>query len=160
MKVTQEIVTKALDYAYTKAVDGVPGLDSATELAANYRAGDGSLYDKANQLIRWQNVKATTTGFVAGIPGLIAIPVTLPADITSLLYIQIRMIASIAVLGGYNVKDDKVKTLVYSCLVASSAADILKNVGVQVGQKIAIQMIKRFPRKYLITSTNELRSDW
>ncbi|CUJ06037.1 Uncharacterised protein [Achromobacter xylosoxidans] len=49
------------------------------------------------------------------------------------------MIAAIAHLGGYDVKNDKVKTLVYACLVANSAKDILKDVGVAVGNKLALK---------------------
>lgn len=53
-------------------------------------------------------------------------PVAIPANITSVLYVQIRMIAAIAIMGGYNLRDDRVKSLVYVCLVASSTADVVK----------------------------------
>jgi hypothetical protein len=38
--------------------------------------------------------------------------ITLPTNITSVLYIQIRMVASIAHLNGHDLKSDKIKTLV------------------------------------------------
>ena len=51
-------------------------------------------------LIRWQNAKCATSGFIAGLGGSITLPVSIPANISSVLYIQIRMIAAIAYMGG------------------------------------------------------------
>lgn len=39
------------------------------------------------------------------------LPVAIPANISSVLYIQLRMIAAIAIMSGHDVKDDKVRTL-------------------------------------------------
>lgn len=139
---TQSTIMTAMDWAYDKAVNGVSGLDSAEDIAADYLRGEGTLRDKANSLIRWQIAKACTTGFVTGLGGLLTLPLTLPANITCILYIQIRMIAAIAKMGGYDLKDDKVKTLVYSCLVASSATDAIKQTGIAIGQKVAINVLK------------------
>lgn len=107
---TQSTIVKAMDWAYDKAVAGIGGFDSAEDIAADYLKQNGSLRDKANSLIRWQNAKAGTSGFVTG---LITLPVSLPANITSVLYVQIRMIAAIAKMGGYDLKDDRVKSLVF-----------------------------------------------
>jgi len=51
------IVMRTLNWAYEKALSGLPGLDSAPELARKYMEKDGSLHDKANSLIRWQMPK-------------------------------------------------------------------------------------------------------
>lgn len=140
---SQEMILKSLDWAYDKATNGVPGLDSAQEMANNYLQGEGTLTEKVNSLIRWQNTKAGTSGFITGLGGLLTLPVALPANITSVLYVQIRMIAAIAIMGGYDVRDDRVRTLVYSCLVASSAAEIVKDFGIALGGKLAMQGIKK-----------------
>lgn len=139
---TQSTIVKAMDWAYDKAVAGIGGFDSAEDIAADYLKQNGSLRDKANSLIRWQNAKAGTSGFVTGLGGLITLPVTLPANITSVLYVQIRMIAAIAKMGGYDLKDDRVKSLVFCCLVASSASDVLKQTGIAIGNKLALNAIK------------------
>ena len=145
---------KTLDFAYDKAVTGVPGLDSAQEIAESYIAKGGSRIDMANSLIRWQNTKAGTSGFLAGIPGIIAMPVTIPANIASVLYIQIRMIAAIAYLGGYDIKDDKVKSLIYVCMAGNGAKDLLKDVGIVISKKIAINSINNISGK-TITAINQ-----
>ena len=153
-ELTESTIQKALDFAYDKAVNGVKGLDSAEELAENYLDKDGSLEDKVNSLIRWQNTKAGTAGFVTGLGGLLTMPVSLPANITSVLYLQIRMISAIAYMGGYDLKDDKVKTFVYACLVGSSANEIIKKAGIEIGKKLATNTIKNISGK-IITQINQ-----
>ena len=140
---------EVLDWAYDKAVNGVAGLDSASELAENYMSKGGSRVDQANSLIRWQNTKAGTSGFVTGFGGVITMPVTVPASISSVMYIQVRMIAAIAHIGGHDINDDRVKTLVYVCLTGNGAREILKDAGVVIGKKLTISAIKRISRRTL-----------
>ena len=151
---TESKIMQALDWAYDKAVNGVPGLDSASELAADYMKQEGSRIDQVNALIRWQNTKAGTSGFLSGLGGLITMPITIPANITSVIYVQIRMIAAIAKMGGYDLKDDKVKTMVYACLTGNAAKDILKDIGIVVGRKITENAIKNISGK-TITAINQ-----
>ena len=71
---------------------------------------------------------------------------TLPANIASVIAIQLRMIATIAILCGYNVKSDKVQTLVYCCLVKRKMDDIIKSIGVKIAQKAGVKLIQRIPK--------------
>lgn len=141
---------QALDWAYEKAVNGVSGLDSASELAESYMNKGGTLTDQSNSLIRWQNTKAGTSGFITGLGGIITMPVTIPANITSVLYVQIRMIAAIAHIGGHDLNDDRVKSLVYACLAGNAAKDILKDIGIVVGTKLTTNAIKNISGKTII----------
>ena len=147
---SQNIVLKSLDWAYEKAIYGVKGLDSAAELANNYLKGKGTLIEQVNSLIKWQNNKAGTSGFITGLGGLLTMTVTLPTNITSVLYIQIRMVAAIAIMGGYDVKDDRVKTLVYSCVAANSTAEVAKTFGLKLGEKLMKEGIKRLSKETII----------
>jgi len=70
-EMTESKILQVLDWAYEKAVNGVSGLDSASELAAPYMKQDGSHDDKVNSLIRWQITKAGTSGFITGLGGVI-----------------------------------------------------------------------------------------
>ena len=148
-ELTEGTMQKALDFAYDKAINGVAGLDTAEELAESYLEKSGSKVDQVNSLIRWQNTKAGTSGFITGFGGLIVMPVTLPANITSVLFVQIRMIAAIAHIGGHDIRSDQVKTLVYTCLLGNVAKEVLKDAGIQVGKKLAINLIKQIPGKVL-----------
>lgn len=148
-QLTESTIQKCLEWAYDKAVNGIPGFDSAQELAMDYMTESDSLRECADALIRWQNSKAAISGFATGFGGFVTLLATLPANITSVLYIQIRMIAAIAYMGGHDLKNDKVKTMVYACLVCSSGAEVVKSVGIKIGQKAATEAIKKIPMRVL-----------
>ncbi|WP_153135341.1 EcsC family protein [Paraburkholderia agricolaris] len=139
---TESKIQQALEWAYDKAMNGIPGTGTAEELAEQYMQNNGSSLDAANSLIRWQNTKAATSGFLTGLGGLITLPVTIPANVASVLYVQLRMITAIAYIGGHDPRDDRVKALAYACLAGSAAKDILKDAGIAVAQKVAINSIK------------------
>ncbi len=147
---TESTMTKMLDWGYDKAVNGVPGMDSAEELAESYMDENKTLTENANSLIRWQITKAGTSGFISGLGGIITLPVTLPANITSVIYVQIRMIAAIAHMAGHDLHNDKVKSLVYICLTGNAAKAILKDVGITIGTKITQSAIKSISGKTIV----------
>ncbi len=145
MKLDATTMGKALDLAYDKAVDGVPGipgLESAEGLARDYLNDPGSLEDKVNTLIRYQVLKATTSGFVTGLGGILTLPVAIPANLVSIMYLQLQMVAAIAHMGGHDVRNDRVKTVCYTCLCGNGATDILKGAGITVGKKLTERAIK------------------
>jgi hypothetical protein len=125
--ITQETIIKALDWSYDKAINGcIPGMDTAIELAESYIKKDGLLEDKVNSSIRWQNTKSATCGFLTGLGGVVTLPAAIPANIASVILVQIRMVAAIAYMGGYDLRDDQVKSFVYACLTGSGTKDIIK----------------------------------
>ncbi len=147
MKLDATIVGKALDLAYDKAVDGVPGvpgLESAEALAEDYLNDPGTLEDKVNTLIRYQVVKATTSGFVTGLGGVLTLPVAIPANLVSIMYIQLQMVAAIARMGGHDVRNDRVKAVCYACLCGNAAAEVLQTAGITIGKKLTEKAIKQF----------------
>jgi len=111
---------------------------------------EGTLHQKADSLIRWQNAKACTSGFITGIGGLMTLPVAIPANLASVLYIQIRMIAAIAHMGGYDLRDDKVKTLVYVCLAGNFAKDLIQEAGILIGTKFTTRIIESISERSLL----------
>ncbi len=80
---TESKIMDVLNWSYEKAVNGVPGLDSAYDLAADYMKSNDSLYSQANSLIRWQNTKAGASGFLTGLGGIITLPIAIPANRSS-----------------------------------------------------------------------------
>lgn len=123
----QNVLEKTLDWTYEQAVSGLrtPVLDfpGAIELAEEYKGKNDSLIKDVNDLIRWQNAYAGTTGFVTAVGGVLVAPVTIPADLAAVSVIQIRMVAAIAHIGGYDIKDEKVKHLAFICVFGGNAAE-------------------------------------
>ncbi len=143
-------IKQAMEWSYEKAVNGVAGLGTAIELAENYMETNDSPIKQADSLIRWQITKAGTTGFVTGLGGLVTMPVTVPVNIASVLYVQIRMIAAIAHIGGHDLSDDRIKTLVYVCLVGNGAREVIQETGIIISKNLTKGAIKAIPGKSLI----------
>ena len=156
-KLTQSKVLQVLDWGYEKAVDGgMPGMDTARELASGYaRKYPDAGAAAAESLIRWQVAKCATSGFITGVGGLVTLPVAVPANVASVMYIQLRMIAAVAHLGGYDLRDDAVQSLVYICMAGKTASDIAKGVGIVLGEKLAVTTIKRVFTRPVLTKINQ-----
>jgi hypothetical protein len=142
-KLNLDILMKSLDWAFDKAINGLPGSDTAEELAENYLRKSKSVDQAVNSLISWQISKCATSGFLSGLGGLIILPVAIPANIASVLYVQMRMVAAIAHMGGYDLRDDRVKTFVYMCLCGNEIKDIFKGTGIIIGRKLTEAAIQK-----------------
>ena len=149
-KLTLGKVDRVLNWSYNQALVSHGPIDGAIELAESYQDRHSPPKKNAESLIRYQVAKAAASGFLTGLPGILSMPVTLPANLTSVLFIQIRMIAAIAHLGGYDLNDDRVKTLCFACLCGNSPRVILKDVGIEIGKKMAMSALKRMPGRIFI----------
>ena len=136
LKLDESKILQVLDWCYNKSINGLPGLDSAEELASNYLDKTKDPEKAINSLIRWQKAKCTTSGFLCGLPGVFALPATLPANLTSVVYVHLRMITAIAYIRGYDIRDDRVKTFAYICLCGNAGKDVLKAAGIKIGTKL------------------------
>lgn len=144
-KLNNQMLMKALDWSYENAMKGIPGTLSAIELADSYLKKNNDADKAINSLIKWQQSKCGTSGFLSGLGGVITLPVSIPANLASVLYVQIRMVAAIAHIRGYDLKDDQVKTFVYVCLTGQSGTEALKQMGKQIGKEIGKAQIKKIP---------------
>ncbi len=149
MKLGSDHIMKWLDRLYDLVVEDSPILESAQDIGNHYAASTGSLEERARRLIRWQVMKAGTSGFLSGLGGVIAMPVAMPANIASVMYVQIRMIAAVAHLSGHDIRNDQVRTLCYACMCGKAAGDVVKDAGIKLGAKLIEQAIKKVPGKVL-----------
>ena len=102
--------------------------------------------EKAIKRLIVESVEAASlNGFVTGLGGFIAMPVTVPANMAGALVINARLTAAIAYLRGYDPKDPHVRTVVTLIAVGSNAQQVVKAFGVAAGSKVAIQVIKKLP---------------
>lgn len=152
-ELTVEKMNELLDWTYEKSLNGVPTMDTAYELAEEYTRKYG-VEKGIDRLITTQLAACGTSGFLAGVSGLILMPVAIPANVGSVLYIQMRMIATIAVMRGYDLKDDQIRTFVYIALTGKAAGEVMRKAGVEVGKKLTVNMIKKIPGS-TITKINQ-----
>ena len=127
--ISQEDIMSLLDSCYDKCLHGVPKVSQSVEdLAVDY---------------------LKTSGFITGFGGIITMPVTLPANIGSVLYVQMRMIACVAYMSGYELNSDQTQTFVYACLAGVAVNELIKQAGIKFGVKFANGLIKKIPGKVL-----------
>ncbi len=139
----------AMSKCYQAALDGLPGAKSCEALAQEYMDRYKVSTIAAKELIKQQLLKCSASGFVTGFGGLLTMVVTVPANVASVLYVQMRMIAALAAIGGYDVHSDEVQTLVYLCLVGSSLTDVVKSTGIKIANKVTTNMLKKLPGSVL-----------
>ncbi len=152
--ITHEQMMELLDKCYISAINGLPGSQSCEAVAEEYMSKYPDIEVAVKKMVDAQIAKCTTSGFLTALGGLITLPVAVPANVASVLYMQMRMIGIMAVMGGYNLQDDEVQTLVYLSLVKTSVADICKGAGIQIANKVTMSMLKKLPAT-ILTKINQ-----
>ena len=143
---TQQDMMQLLDKLYEQSIDGLAKVSPPINvLATDYLQKHKDTESAAKSFIRYQIAKCTTTGFVSNLGGFITLPFAVPANIGTVLYVQMRMIACLAYMGGYDTDSDQVQTLIYACLAGISIDQILKKAGVEIGNKLAGVMVRKIP---------------
>ena len=148
--ISQEDIMALLDTCYEKCLNGVPYVSpSVEELANDYLDKYPTKQQACKAMINNQIIKCTTSGFITGFGGVITMPVTLPANIGSVLYVQMRMIACTAYMAGFELNCDQTQTFVYACLAGVSVNALVKQAGIKFGLKFTNGLIKKIPGKGL-----------
>ncbi|MEG0020958.1 MAG: EcsC family protein [Oscillospiraceae bacterium] len=150
-KVAHEDIMKMLDACYAKALDGIPLVSpSVADMANDYLEKYSKKEAAIKAMLKNQIIKCTTSGFVTGFGGFITMPVAIPANIGSVIYVQMRMIACSAYMMDYDLKSDQTQTFVYACLAGIALNTTLKQVGIKFGVKMAQGLANKIPGKVLI----------
>ena len=148
--VTEEQMQEILNNLYIKSIDGIPKVSlPVDDLVEDYLSKNDNIENAVKSLINNSTIKCGTSGFLSSFGGFATILATLPANITSVMYVQLRMCCAIAKMGGYNIHSDQVQTLIYACLTGSAATEILKNSGIKFANKFGVAMIDKIPGKAL-----------
>ncbi|WP_035619280.1 EcsC family protein [Lacticigenium naphthae] len=148
-----------LNWSYQRTVEGIPKVSKPIEVLADeyvhrYKKSDLAI----KKLIKNQVQKNSINGFVSGVGGAFTLPVTVAAistNITSVIYVQMRMIAAIAYIKGYDLKDDEVQTFVYACIAGKGISDVFKEAGITTGMKMGKNIITKKIPSEVLTKINQ-----
>jgi uncharacterized tellurite resistance protein B-like protein len=155
LKINETKMQEMLDWAYDKSINGVPGTSSAIELAESYMNKDLQKSEMVESLVKWQITKSATSGFVTGLGGLPTLAIAVPANFASVIFIQLRMIGAIAHIGGFDIKDDKVRTFAYLCLTGNALNTIVKDLSIEIGTKVTTNIINKSITGPVLTKINQ-----
>ncbi|WP_028707636.1 EcsC family protein [Propionicicella superfundia] len=101
----------------TLAIEGVASVPGAKATAARHLQRHGDADAAIESLIRTHVALASAQGFATNLGGLATAVVALPANITGVAVLQVRLAATIAHLRGYDVDDPRVRTALLMCLL-------------------------------------------
>lgn len=147
---TEERTMTLLDSLYNQVVNGIPKVSKpVSELAYDYTKRYSDTNIAIKKMLRNQVTKCTVTGVMTGLGGAITLPVAVSADIGSVLYVQLRMVAATAYMSGYELDSDQTKTFIYACLAGVSIDKALADAGIKFSMKFAEAMIKKVPGEVL-----------
>lgn len=109
-RATPAIASRGAKQFLERAIDGFPGFPGAREIGrrhlARRRDVDHAISDAVDQHIRL----AGAQGFVANIGGVITMPIAIPANLAGIALLQVRLVATIQYLRGYDLADPRVRT--------------------------------------------------
>jgi hypothetical protein len=152
MQPDESKAVKLINWIADKGINGAPPLTSAAALAQEYQRdssypGNGQRIDS---LINWETTKNFTTGFITGLGGVLTLPVAIPSALGASWLIQARMAGAVARISGHDLESDRVRTFVMVCLLGGACKDIMRDVGVRVGNGMARAAIQKLPGHVLI----------
>lgn len=123
------VVDTLIDRLLRTGIDGVGSLDSARKVGAEALRSERSAERAIDSIVASHTKLAATGGFVTGLGGFVTLPVALPANVVGFYLIATRMVAAIAVVRGYDVTKDEVRTAVLLALSGDDATEILRKAG-------------------------------
>ena len=132
-----------LDRLYPTVLDGVPGLGTPQERAAEARLGGGSLDEQADRLVRRHLALSASAGFLSGLGGWLTLPFTLPANLAAVASVQLHMAASVAVLAGHDPRQAGTRERVLGCLIGSGPADPARDAEQETLDRVGLKLAER-----------------
>lgn len=114
------VAASAVRQLVHRAIDGFARFPGARQVAQEALSRTGDVEAAVDQVIERHVRLSGAQGFVTGLGGLVATPIALPANLTGLGLLQVRMVAAIAHLHGYDLAVPGVRL---ACLVAVIGED-------------------------------------
>jgi EcsC protein family len=137
--------TRMVERLLDVGIDGRGPVDSAQVVADKARATHAGVDGAIDAVVR-QHVKiGAAGGFVTGIGGLVTLPVALPVNVAEFYLLATRMVAAIACLRGYDLRQPEVRSAVLLALVGADADDLLKRAGLTNSGRLAGLAAERLP---------------
>ena len=133
-----------------QAIDGVGPFLGAEKLGEEYlKKPYSSNEERVRALIFAESARNFGTGFLTGLGGVFNLPVSIPGGLAASWVIQARLVGAIAYIYGHDLKNDRVRTLIFLILLGQTMGEALKEVGVTATSRITLALIEKIPAKLL-----------
>ncbi|MBL8794609.1 MAG: EcsC family protein [Planctomycetia bacterium] len=144
---------RVVNWLFDQAVGGIPpALLSARALADEYLQDSRYADDdrRVRALINWETTKNFTSGFLTGLGGIVTLPLAIPAALWASWVLQARLAAGVAAIHKHEISEDRVKTLVLLAVAGDAGKEIVKQMGIQVGNQLTRQLVMKIPGSVLL----------
>jgi hypothetical protein len=138
-------VTGLVEQLLDLGIDGKGPFDSAQKVADVKRAERPDAENAVDAVVQAHLKLAAAGGFVTGLGGFITLPVALPVNVVEFYVVATRMVAAIASLRGYDIKQPEIRSAVLLTLVGADADDLLKKAGVMSTGRLSNLAAQRLP---------------
>lgn len=118
-------------------IDGKATFDSAEKVAAKALQEYPDPERAIKEIISDHRRLSAANGFVTGIGGFVTMAVALPANVAGFYLLSTRMVAAIARIRGYDLKDPGLRSAILLTLVGAGASDIMSKAGVVATGRLA-----------------------
>lgn len=143
MSSTATVRRFVLDRLYPTVLDGIPGLGTPLELAAEIRRGGGTVEDQVDRLVRRHVTLSASAGFLSGLGGWLTLPVVLPANLAGVAVLQLHMAASVAALAGHDPRQAGTRERVLQCLIGAGPADPARDAEQETLDRFGLKLAER-----------------
>lgn len=138
----QRLVQMLLDVG----LDGRGPIDSATRVAEEMRREEGDDEQAVRAIARGTMLRGGIGGFLTGLGGFATMPVALPVNVAEFYIQATRMVGAIAILRGYDISEERIRTAVLLTLVGSDTDSVLKKAGISTGTgRVASYALRGLP---------------
>lgn len=137
-------IEKGLNWAYNQTLqtDMTCGLCNALELADEYRMNFSSITEASDKLIKDQLLTIGGVGFLASLGTSFTSSLKyVPESLGISWVIQLRMVNTLAYLGGHDLESEKVRSLTFILLLGEQAKTLLQQKIVEDGMRAVIKNI-------------------
>jgi hypothetical protein len=98
----------------------------------------------AKKIVSRKTLKNGLVGGITGIPGILSLPVTIPADLVASWRIQAFMAMCVAYVYGHTAETTDLKTDLYLIFAGDSAKEALKRIGIEVGKTLTKKGVQKY----------------
>lgn len=151
-----DLLTRSLRTIWDKLIvekGGTWGFgQSVHETAAAFRGRS------IDDFIRWQISKAGMAGFLAGLPGLVVAGVTIPTNLLVTSFIQMRMVAVMALHAGRDIDSEETERIMLWSLLGVAAGSVAVGTAKNLAVAGAAQAVTAVQAKALMTLKHKVAS--
>jgi hypothetical protein len=137
-------------------IDGKGPFDSAQQVADVAVGGKADAEQAIDAIVRQHLKMAAAGGFVTGIGGLLTMPIALPANVAEFYLVATRMVAAIASVRGYDIRQREIRAAVLLTLVGADSEDLLKKAGLATTGRLSNLAAQRLPGPALLAVNKAL----